>query len=52
LLEFCIVAAGAINSLWDVLKDEVEVDFVFLECGLDRVDVEEERIKPTFSPFE
>jgi len=34
------VATGAINSLWDILKDEVEVNFVFLYYGLDRVEAE------------
>ncbi len=34
LFEFCIVAAGTIDGLWDVLEDEIEVDFIFLEKAM------------------
>ena len=47
LLEFRIVTTGTIDSLWDVLEDEVEVNFVFLGSGLEQCErVDAEKISP------
>lgn len=34
MLEFGIVPAGTVHSLWDVFEHKVEVHFIFLSIGL------------------
>lgn len=46
LLELCVVAQRAVDGLWDVFKDEVEVDFVFL------AELVSSSRLPTLSPLE